>query len=152
MGKREQAKQLVKAKQQHSLVIPRGCSQGLSSFLGILGPQTLQGMFIILMYSLRHKTHQLLLSAFQHKEAGGGLLARACRGRTSAKGFKRKEGRFISNVRKTLPCEGGGTSSWRCGRSPIPGSTQGQVGLGSEQPHLDEDVRAHSRRAGLDDL
>lgn len=92
MGKREQAKQLVKAKQQHSLVIPRGCSQGLSSFLGILGPQTLQGMFIILMYSLRHKTHQLLLSAFQHKEAGGGLLARACRGRTSAKALNGKRG------------------------------------------------------------
>lgn len=66
-------------------------------------------MFIILIYSLRHKTHQLLLSAFQHKEAGEGVLARACRGRTSAKVFKRKEGRFISNVRKTLHCEGGET-------------------------------------------
>lgn len=57
----------------------------LPRFITILrnaGPQTLPGMVIILMYSQRDKTHQLLLSIFQYlqgayKEAGEGLLARA---------------------------------------------------------------------------
>ena len=35
---------------------------------------------------------------------------------------------------------------------PIPGNTQGQVGQGSEQPGLVEDVPAQSRRVGLHDL
>lgn len=66
------------------------------------------------MYSQRNKTNQVLLSAFQHlkgayKEAGEGLLARACRDKASGKGFTLKELRFISNVGKTLYCEGGGT-------------------------------------------
>ena len=38
-----------------------------------------------------------------------------------------------------------------CG-CPIPGNIQGQVGWGFEQPDLVEDVPAHSRRVGLDDL
>jgi len=33
----------------------------------------------------------------------------------------------------------------RCGRCPIPGNIQGQVGQGSEQPVLVEDVPAHCR-------
>ena len=37
-------------------------------------------------------------------------------------------------------------------RCPIPGNIQGQVGRGSEQPHLVEDVPAHCRGVGLDDL
>jgi len=35
---------------------------------------------------------------------------------------------------------------------PIPGNIQGQVGRGSEQPDLVEDVPAHCRGIGLDDL
>jgi len=35
---------------------------------------------------------------------------------------------------------------------PIPGNIQGQVEWGSEQPVLIEDVPAHSRGIGLDDL
>jgi len=35
---------------------------------------------------------------------------------------------------------------------PIPGNIQGQVGWGSEQPGLAEDVPAHCRGVGLDDL
>jgi len=35
---------------------------------------------------------------------------------------------------------------------PIPGNIQGQVGWGSEQPGLVEDVPAHCRGAELDDL
>ena len=34
----------------------------------------------------------------------------------------------------------------------IPGNMQGQVGRGSEQPGLVEDVPAHCRGFGLDDL
>jgi len=35
---------------------------------------------------------------------------------------------------------------------PMPGSLQGQVGWGSEQSGLVEDVPAHCRGVGLDDL
>jgi len=38
------------------------------------------------------------------------------------------------------------------GRCPKPGNIQGQVGRGSEQPDLVEDVPAHCRGIGLDDL
>jgi len=40
----------------------------------------------------------------------------------------------------------------RGGRRLIPGNIQGQVGRGSEQPDLVEDVPAHCRGVGLDDL
>jgi len=40
----------------------------------------------------------------------------------------------------------------RGGGVPIPGSIQGRVGPGSEQPDLAEDVPAHCRGVGLDDL
>jgi len=39
----------------------------------------------------------------------------------------------------------------RCGRCPITGNIQGQVGWGSEQRALAEDVPAHRRGVGLDD-
>jgi len=35
---------------------------------------------------------------------------------------------------------------------PIPGNIPGQVGRGSEQPDLAEDVPAHGRGVGLDGL
>ena len=38
-----------------------------------------------------------------------------------------------------------------CG-CPVPGTIQGQVGQGSEKPDLVEDVPAHGRGVGLDDL
>jgi len=40
----------------------------------------------------------------------------------------------------------------RDGRYPIPGNIQGQFGWSSEQPDLAEDVPAHCRGVGLDDL
>ena len=40
----------------------------------------------------------------------------------------------------------------RGGRCPIPGNIQGQVGRGFEQPDRVEDVPAHCRGVGLDDL
>jgi len=51
--------------------------------------------------------------------------------------------------------KGGGTLvqvAQRGGRCPIPGNIQGQVGWGSEQPDLAEDVPAHGRGVGLDEL
>jgi len=40
----------------------------------------------------------------------------------------------------------------RGGRGSIPGNIQGQVGWGSEQPDLVEDVPAYCRGGGVDDL
>jgi len=40
----------------------------------------------------------------------------------------------------------------RGGRCSIPGNIQGHVGWGSEQPDVVEDVPAHCRGIGLDDL
>ena len=40
----------------------------------------------------------------------------------------------------------------RGGRCPIRGNTPGQVGRGSEKPDPGEDVPAHGRGVGLDDL
>ena len=40
----------------------------------------------------------------------------------------------------------------RGGRCPIPGNIQHQVGRGSEQPDVVEDVPADGRRGGLDGL
>jgi len=40
----------------------------------------------------------------------------------------------------------------RAGRCPIPGNIPGQAGWGSEQPDLVEDVPAHGREVGLNDL
>ena len=40
----------------------------------------------------------------------------------------------------------------RGGQCPIPGNTQGQVGRGSEQPDLVEDVPAYCWGVGLDGL
>jgi len=42
--------------------------------------------------------------------------------------------------------------AWRGGRCPIPGNIPGQVGRGSEQPGLVEDVPTHCRGVGADDL
>jgi len=49
-------------------------------------------------------------------------------------------------------CETLAQVAQRGGRCPIPGNIQGQVGQGSEQPGLVEDVPAHCRGFGLDDL
>ena len=40
----------------------------------------------------------------------------------------------------------------RGGRCPMPGNIQGQVGRGSKQTDLVEDVPAHCRGVGLDDV
>jgi len=85
---------------------------------------------------------------------------RACSDGTKGNDLKLKEGRFRLDIRKkffmmrvaqvfydTLA-----QVARRGGRYPIPGNIHGQVGWVSEQPDLPEDVPAHCRGVGLDDL
>jgi len=71
-------------------------------------------------------------------------------------GFKLREGRLRLDLRKKFFYNEGGETLEQCtqkgGRGPIPGNIQGQVGWGSEQLDLVEDVPAHCRGVGLDDL
>jgi len=102
-----------------------------------------------------------LIAAFQHLKGacgkdGAKLQSRACCNRTRGNGFKLKEVRFRLVIRKKLFYnEGGGTQAQvaqRRDRCPIPGNIQGQVGQGSEQPDLVEDVPAPCSRVALGDL
>jgi len=64
-------------------------------------------------------------------------------------GFKLREGRFRLDTRKKFFYKDGGEALAQvvqrsCG-CPLPGSVQGQVGWGFEQPGLVEGVPAHGR-------
>jgi len=95
-----------------------------------------------------------LRAAFQclkwaYKQAGEGLFSRACSDRKRGNGFKLKEGRFRLDI---LFCYEGGkaleqVAQRSCG-CPLPGSVQGQVGLGSEELDLVEEFPAHGRQVG----
>jgi len=79
---------------------------------------------------------------------GDTLFSRACCDGRTGNGFKLKEGRFILDIRKkffALRVVKLAQVTQRGGRCPITGSIQGQVGQGSEQPDLVEDVPAHCR-------
>ncbi|PKU34471.1 pol- hypothetical protein [Limosa lapponica baueri] len=98
-----------------------------------------------------------IIAAFQYlkgayKKDGDKLFSRACCDRTRGNGLKLKDGRFRLDIRKKFVYDEGGETlaqvNQRGGRCPIPGNIQGQVGWGSEQPDLVEDVPAHCR--GLD--
>jgi len=98
-----------------------------------------------------------LIVAFQYlkgvyKKAGEGLFTRACRDRTRGNAFKLKEGRFRLDIRKKFFTVRVVRHWHRLPReavdAPVPGSVQGQVGWGFEQPGLVEGVPGHGRRVG----
>ena len=78
-----------------------------------------------------------------YRKGGERLFIRECRDRTRGNRFQLKEGRFRLHIRKKL-------FTVRVVRQwmPLPGSVQGQVGRGFEQPGLAEGVPAHGRGAG----
>ncbi|KAK4824114.1 hypothetical protein QYF61_010737 [Mycteria americana] len=92
-----------------------------------------------------------LIAAFQYlkgayKKDGDRLFNRACCDRTRSNGFKLREGSFRLDIMKKffmLRVVKHEQVTQRGGRCLIPGSIQGQVGRGSEQPDLVEDVPAH---------
>jgi len=92
------------------------------------------------------------MAAFQYlkgpyKKDSDKVFSRACSNRTRGHGFKLKEGRFRPDIRKKFFTRGVKILErvvQRSGRCHIPGSLQGQVGRGSEQPGLVEDVPAHA--------
>ena len=98
-----------------------------------------------------------LIAVFQdlkgaYRKDGEGLFTRACSDRMRGNGFKLKEGRFRLDIRKKFfTVRGGETVEQFAQRScgcPLPGSVQGQVGRGFEQPGLVEGVPAHGREVG----
>jgi len=92
-----------------------------------------------------------LIAAFQYlkeayRKAGDGRFTRAWSDRARGNGFKLKEGRFRLDMRKkcfTVRALAQ-VAQRNCG-CPLPGSVQGQVGWGCEQPGLVEDVPVHGR-------
>jgi len=67
-------------------------------------------------------------------------------------GFKLREGRYKEDI---FYHKGGETVeqvAQRGSGGPISGNIQGQVGWGSDQPDLVEDIPAYLRQGGLDDL
>jgi len=69
--------------------------------------------------------------------------------------LKLREGRFSLGIRGIFYSEGGetlGQVARRGGRCPIPGNIEVQVGWGSEQPDLVEDVPAHCRGVAQEDF
>jgi len=81
---------------------------------------------------------------------GTDFFSRACCDRTRGNGFKLKKGRFKLDIRKKFFAMGVVKDWTGCPVDVV--DAQGQVGWCSEQPDLVEDVTAHCRGVGLDDL
>jgi len=79
------------------------------------------------------------------------LFPKACIDRTRGGSFKLKEGRFGLDIGNKFFMMRVVRHQRSCG-CHLPGSVQGQAGWSSEQPGLVEDVPAHGRGVGLDDL
>jgi len=97
-----------------------------------------------------------LTAVFQYlkggnKKDGEGFLTRTCNDRTRGNGFKLKEGRFRLDIRNKFltvrVIRLAQVAQRSCG-CPLPGSVQGQVGQGFEQPGVVEGVSAHGRGVG----
>ena len=98
-----------------------------------------------------------LTAAFQYlkganKKGGDKLFSRACCDRTWGNGFNIKEGRFRLDRRKTFSMMRVVKHWGRLPREVVDAPSlgtfkEGQVGWGSEQPYLVEEVPAHCRGA-----
>jgi len=87
-----------------------------------------------------------------YRKDGENIVSRACCDRARSNGFKLQETRSKEEI---FYHEGGETLEQilqRDSGGSIPGNIPGQAGWGSEKPGLVEDVPAHCRGVGLDDL
>ena len=98
-----------------------------------------------------------LIVAFQYLEgvyrkAREGHFARACSDRTRGNDFKLKEGRFRLHIREKFFTVRVVRHWNKLPRMSPPGSVEGQVGWGFEQPDLVKDDPARGWAVGLEDF